>query len=119
MHWTAKMLRGYYFMSYRFMRIVVFFDLPTITPENRRDYRNFRKFLIKSGFYMMQESVYCRMVHNQSVEKSVIENIRKNKPSKGLVQVLSITEKQFSKMEFITGEKKTDILDSDERLVVL
>ena len=34
------------------MRIMVFFDLPTITPANRKDYANFRKYLIKNGFIM-------------------------------------------------------------------
>ena len=32
------------------MRIMVFFDLPTITPANRKDYANFRKYLIKNGY---------------------------------------------------------------------
>lgn len=35
------------------MRIIVFFDLPVITAKSRRDYYNFRKYLIKSGFVMM------------------------------------------------------------------
>lgn len=37
-------------MSYRFMRILVMFDLPTLTSEDLKMYRNFRKFLIKNGF---------------------------------------------------------------------
>ena len=49
-------------MSYRFMRILVMFDLPTETSEERRDYRKFRKNLIKNGFIMMQESVYVKPV---------------------------------------------------------
>ncbi len=101
------------------MRILVFFDLPTITMEDKRQYRQFRKNLIKSGFMMLQESVYCRMVLNPSIEKSVVDSIRKYKPQNGLVQILTITEKQFSKMEFITGEKNSDIIDSDERLIIL
>ena len=52
-------------MSYRFMRILVMFDLPTETSEERRDYRKFRKNLIKNGFIMMQESVYVKLVMNQ------------------------------------------------------
>ena len=44
-------------MSYRFMRIIVFFDLPTETLEDKREYRKFRKMLIENGFVMMQESV--------------------------------------------------------------
>lgn len=60
-------------MSYRFMRVIVFFDLPTQTSEDLQNYRKFRKVLLVNGFYMLQESVYCRMVHNQSVEHNVIE----------------------------------------------
>lgn len=46
------------------MRIIVFFDLPTLTSTQQKTYRDFRKFLIKNGFYMMQESVYCRIQTN-------------------------------------------------------
>lgn len=37
----------------------------------------------------------------------------------GLVQLLSVTEKQYSKMDLIVGETKSEVLDSDERLVIL
>ncbi len=101
------------------MRIIVFFDLPTLTDRDKREYRNFRKLLIKNGFIMMQESVYTRMVLNQTVQKSVIELLKKNKPVDGLVQVLVVTEKQFSNTVNISGEFSSDIVDSDERLVIL
>ncbi len=106
-------------MSYRFMRIMVFFDLPTETALDRRNYRSFRKYLIKSGFFMLQESVYCRMVLNKSVESSVLSDLRKNKPPAGCVAILSVTEKQFSKMEYLVGSSGNDVIDSDERLVIL
>ena len=101
------------------MRVVVFFDLPVLTEQNRRDYRNFRKFLIKSGFLMVQESVYSKLAQNGTVADSILENIRKNKPPSGLVQVLRVTEKQYCKMEFITGSRKDKVLDTDERLVII
>lgn len=101
------------------MRILVFFDLPVLTSKERRDYRQFRKFLIKSGFMMMQESVYCKLVQNSTMADSIVENVKKNRPSDGLVQMLKITEKQYSKMEFIVGSSISEVLDSDERLVVL
>ncbi len=106
-------------MSYRFVRILVFFDLPVLTAENRRNYGRFRRFLIKNGFIMLQESVYCRMAVNQTMAGSILNNIRKNKPPEGLVQVLNVTEKQFEKMEFITGSFTSDVIDTDERLVIL
>lgn len=101
------------------MRIIVMFDLPVTTSNNLRDYRLFRKYLIKSGFMMLQESIYCKLVPNSNVGDAVVENLKKNRPSDGLVQVLKITEKQFSKMECIVGSKQRDVIDSDERLIVL
>ena len=101
------------------MRVMVFFDLPVETVENRRDYSRFRKLLIKNGFIMLQESVYCRMVLNQNVANSTVSMIRSNKPPKGLVQILTITEKQFSRMEYVTGEYVNDVVSDDRRIVVL
>lgn len=101
------------------MRIVVMFDLPVETAKNRRDYVIFRRFLIKSGFLMMQESIYCKLAQNAAAADNIAEHVRKNKPAEGLVQMLKVTEKQFSKMEYIVGEAQRQVLDSDERMVIL
>ena len=101
------------------MRIMVLFDLPVLTEKQRRDYREFRKYLLKAGFFMMQESVYYKLVQNAGVADVVQESIRKNKPGEGLVQILRVTEKQFAKMEYVVGENKSLVLDTDERLVIL
>ena len=106
-------------MSYRYMRVLVLFDLPTLTPEDRKNYREFRKQLLKNGFYMLQESVYCRMVLNQTAENNVRQTLRRIKPSSGVVMVLSVTEKQFAKADFIVGNMRTDILDTDDRITIL
>ena len=101
------------------MRIILFFDLPTESLENKREYRKFRKFLIKKGFLMLQESVYCKLALNETVAKAVVNSVKSNKPKDGLVQLIVITEKQFSKMEYICGENKSNIIDSDSKLVIL
>lgn len=106
-------------MNYRYMRVIVLFDLPVVTAKNRRDYRLFRKYLIKSGFLMMQESVYCKLVPNSFTADVVVENVKKNRPDVGLVQAIRITEKQYAKMDYIVGSSKSDVLDTDERLVIL
>lgn len=110
---------GFIQMSYRYMRILVMFDLPVITDTDRREYRKFRKFLILNGFLMLQESVYCKIAQNPVAADGIVENIKKNKPQAGLVQMLKVTEKQYSKMEYIVGESKSEVLDSDERLIIL
>ena len=96
------------------MRVIVFFDLPVQTSAQRREYTQFRKQLVKDGFIMMQESVYCKLALNMSVAGAIMENIRQNKPPEGLVQMLVVTEKQFARMEFVVGESHTEIVNSDE-----
>lgn len=105
--------------GFRFMRIFVFFDLPMDSLEEKREYQKFRKALIKNGFIMMQESVYCKLMTTPSVENSVKNMIQMNKPSKGVVQTLVVTEKQFVKMEYVVGENKSDIIDNEDRVIIL
>ena len=105
--------------GFRFMRMIVFFDLPALTNEDKRTYRKFRRVLIKNGFIMLQESVYCKMMTCPSMEKSMKNMVHNNKPPKGLIQTITITEKQFVKMDYIVGECTSDIIDSEERLIIL
>ena len=106
-------------MSYRFMRILVMFDLPVQTSDEQKQYRHFRKYLISCGFMMMQESIYCKLALNQGAAMHIANAVKRNKPKSGLVQILTVTEKQFSKMEYICGDKQCSIIDSDERLIIL
>lgn len=101
------------------MRLMVFFDLPTKTSENRRNYRKFRKNLISTGFYMLQESVYCRMVLNDAAVKNTVAKIESFKPPAGMICVLTVTEKQFSGISFIIGKARTDVIATDKSLVIL
>lgn len=101
------------------MRIIVLFDLPTVDNGDLKEYRKFRKLLLNKGFIMMQESVYTRIALNKTMVDNVLNFLRKNAPPKGIVQIITITEKQFQRMEFITGEYKTDMIDNDERVIIL
>ena len=106
-------------MNYRYMRILLFFDLPVTSSSDRHEYSVFHRYLIKSGFMMLQESVYCKLTLNASATQAIIANLYKNKPPQGLIQVLTVTEKQYSRMEYILGEQQSEIIDTDERLIVL
>lgn len=106
-------------MSYRYMRLLIFFDLPIETSAQRREYRDFRKFLLRAGFVMMQESVYSKIVLNATAAAAVRENVRKHKTTGGLIQMLLVTERQFERMEIVVGEGQTTVIDGDERLVIL
>lgn len=59
------------------MRIMVMFDLPTTSSEDLKIYREFRKFLIKSGFLMQQESIYCKIALNQTASNNIVKSVKK------------------------------------------
>jgi len=101
------------------MRVMVFFDLPVQTVSQRREYTLFRRHLVRDGFIMLQESVYCKLALNMTAAAAIMENVRRAKPPEGLVQMLVITEKQFARMEFVVGESHSEIIDTDERTVFL
>ena len=90
-------------MTYDFMRLILFFDLPVITKEQRKIYIQFRKFLIKNGYIMMQYSVYCKIFANREAAVKHVGVLGKNVPKSG--QILLVTEKQYSKIEIIVGGK--------------
>lgn len=101
------------------MRTIVFFDLPNIYSKDKRNYLLFRKYLLSEGFIMMQESVYSKIVLNQQQSKFLLERLKRNAPKKGIIQVFTITEKQYSQIEYIIGEHNSKIIDNEDRLVVL
>jgi CRISPR-associated protein Cas2 len=99
------------------MRIIVLFDLPTLTSDDRKNYRKFMKILNKNGFIMNQESFYSKIVLNNNSAESIKNILSKNCPPEGLVEILVITEKQYNSIIYITGKKKDGVIDSDERVV--
>ena len=92
-------------MYNRFMRIIVMFDLPTATTEDKREYLHFRTGLIKLGFDMLQYSVYSRITRNNDDARKYINKVKVILPSVGSVRVLQVTEKQYAGMIIMLGDK--------------
>ncbi len=84
------------------------FDLPTNTALDIRNYNNFRKFLIKEGFYMLQYSIYVKICTNKDSADLEVNKIIKNKPPQGAIRTLILTEKQYSDMNIIIGGSKKE-----------
>lgn len=105
---------------FRIMRMIVMFDLPTETSTDKRNYRKFRKFLIKNGYSMMQYSVYSKIILNRTVLNYQKIKLKQNAPSKGYVDVLIVTENQYANIETIIGDKERTIQEnSTKRMLIL
>ena len=94
--------------SYRIMWLFVMFDLPTLTKVDKKNSARFRKDLEKDGFTMHQWSVYIRYCASFESAKLHIKRVRSFTPTKGLVSILTITDKQYADIVNIWGaiEKK-------------
>ncbi len=88
----------------KFMRIIVFFDLPVSTKKERYYATRFRHDLLNDGYYMMQFSVYSRMVKGLADAEKHIQRLHSLTPPSGSVRVLTVTEKQFADMFFLVGQ---------------
>lgn len=98
------------------MWIFVYFDLPTETKKDRRNYALFRKGLMKDGFSMLQYSIYTR--HCSSRENSEVhkKRVRKSLPPKGEVIIFEVTDKQFGMMEFFKGTETKNAPNTPQQL---
>lgn len=90
-------------MIYEFMRLVLFFDLPMTTKKEVRIYNQFRKYLIKNGYLMMQFSVYCKLFPNRDAAINHVTILKRNVPTEGHIRIMVVTEKQYSRIEIIVG----------------
>ena len=106
-------------MSYRYMRLLLMFDMPTDTASDRKAYRKFRKFLINEGFIMHQFSVYSKILFNDTANKAMLARLKQNNQQRGLITLLNVTEKQFSRMIYLHVEQDNRVANSDERIVFL
>ena len=104
-------------MNNKFMRLLIFFDLPVETAKDRKEYARFHKFLIKSGFIMMQKSVYSKLVINNVTSAAIKSKVNENLPPVGIVELLEVTENQFSRIDYLVGEKQTLVEESTDRLI--
>ncbi len=88
----------------RFMRLIVFFDLPVTTKERKRAYVLFRRFLLQDGYDMVQWSVYARLVNGIDDAGKHMKRLETNLPKEGSIRCLQISEKQFAGMKLLIGK---------------
>lgn len=87
----------------RFVRLLVFFDLPVVTKAERHAYTVFRRFLLNDGYDMIQWSVYGRILNGADAEQKHMKRLIDNLPPAGSVRCLTVTEKQFAGMKMLVG----------------
>jgi CRISPR-associated protein Cas2 len=85
------------------MRMMVLFDLPTVTKTDKRAYTLFRRFLLNDGYDMIQYSIYGRILNGSDAEEKHMKRLVANLPAEGSIRVLTVTEKQYAGMKLLVG----------------
>lgn len=87
------------------MIIIVMFDLPVLSDEDKKKYNEFRRFLLKDGYNMLQFSIYSRLCPNFDATYVYLDRLQKAAPTNGSVRVMVVTNKQFTEAKVLTGRK--------------
>lgn len=101
------------------MWLMVFFDLPVGTKTERRHATQFRNFLKKDGYLMLQFSVYARICRAEEGVDKHLERVKTNLPGQGSVRTLQVTDKQYARMKLLVGDSKKSEKKATEQLVLL
>ncbi len=91
--------------QYRVLWVFVFFDLPTATKKDRKNYAQFRKNLLKNGFAMLQYSIYIRHCSSRENADVHIKRVKSFLAPKGEIIIFTLTDKQFGMMEFFRSSE--------------
>lgn len=79
--------------------LLLFFDFPMTTKQERKKYTAFRKYLKRSGFLPLQESVYVKYLRNASSASREIEKIGQYATEENRISVLALKIAEYLKME--------------------
>jgi CRISPR-associated protein Cas2 len=88
------------------MWMIVLFDLPVVSPEERKEATQFRKALLDRGFHMSQYSVYYRLLPGKEALDSYIKDVERQLPPQGKVDIITITDKQYEGIVSFSGKAK-------------
>lgn len=101
----------------KFMRLMVFFDLPVVKDSDRKAAAKFRRFLLKDGYIMVQWSVYSRLCNGADSIETHKQRLKQNLPQKGAVRCLILSEKQYSSIDILLGTSTFHDMDESTDLI--
>ena len=101
---TEKFKRGW---------LIVAFDLPTLTKQQRKTASGFREWLKDDGYQMLQFSVYVRACVTFARQETHIDRVKKNLPSEGSVRVIFVTRAQWERSIVLHGSPAAEMAAED------
>lgn len=93
---------------YRMAWLLVLFDLPVGTPDERNAASRLRQDLKRDGFIMLQFSVYARPCASADLVSTHLRRVQHMIPPHGQVRGITITDAQWGRMfVFLAGKAES------------
>ena len=102
---------------YELMWMLVLFDLPVVEKDERKAATDFRNFLLDHGFAMVQYSIYTKLFSGKDACDKYYKLIANNLPAEGSVDILTITDRQYSNIISYKGREKSKKIQSGQLLL--
>lgn len=83
---------------------VIFYDVAT-TEKDKKEYTKMRRKMLRSGYYMLNESVYAKRGATYEALESFVLSLRNYNYTHSNIKALILTQNSFDKMLYVTGEK--------------
>lgn len=103
--------------AYESVWLFVGFDLPTLTPEDRKRANRFRQDLLDIGFTKFQLSLYSRYFASKEQAEIISSKVANFVPLNGTVSIFHITDKQFSMIKTFYGGKTKQLYPPEQGLL--
>lgn len=100
--------------------MIVAFDLPVGTKEERKFATGFRKFLLEDGYQMLQFSVYARPTVTHARMETHLRRLKTAIPPEGSVRAIFVTQSQWERSFIMYGSpaQKQDPEDLPDQLQI-
>lgn len=99
--------------------LLLSFDLPRFTKEERKQANQYRKRLVELGFKMKQFSLYEREVLSKNTRDNLVAILKQEIPDSGLITLYLLPNEVNEKQITILGDKATLKTERVPHLIVL
>ena len=105
--------------GWRIMWVIAIYDCPMTSKGERRDYTIFRKRLLRSCYFQLQNSLYVKHFPTKALAEGSIHRLKNFIPKGAKVSFFLVTDKQYSMTtEFFGPEPKKQRPDAPEQITL-
>ncbi len=98
--------------------VLVMYDLPVKTGENKKESDKFRKYLIQHGYVFVQKSIYAKLLRNKATLRHEVSLLKREAPKGGIINILPLCIDDFRKMESVSESPFNMSRFADDMIIV-